>query len=76
MEDWNGYPHFATADYSAHFYYFETNGVGEGVPSYWQLDSRDQLYDELAAGYPGAPGTIDWYDGGYVQVYNPWDLED
>ena len=34
-DDWNGYPHFAKADRSAHLYYYD---LGSG---FWQLDYRE-----------------------------------
>lgn len=44
-EDWNGFPHYAKGDRSAHLFYYEFGGDG-----YWQIDWREQdgtedLYD-------------------------------
>jgi len=36
VEDWNGFPHFAKEDRSAHLFHLESGG------GYWQLDYREQ----------------------------------
>ena len=35
-EEWNGYPHYATADRRAHLFFLEFGGEG-----FWQIDWRE-----------------------------------
>jgi len=53
---WNGKPHWAKEDNSAHLYYF--SWVGENREGYWQLDTTNQWYEFI-------PGGVDLYEGGY-----------
>jgi len=55
---WNGRPHWAKLDDSAHLFFYSY--VGENVSGWWQLDATDQW----AMNYPG---MYDLYDGGYCE---------
>ena len=65
---WNGKPHWAKLDNSAHLFFY--GAVGDNVNGWWQLDDEDQwhlLY----------PGMYDLYEGGYWESSTRWNyLED
>ena len=63
-EDWNGFPHFAKEDRSAHFYYSVCGTEGDSCTDYWYLDHNEQ------------DGTRAWYNGGWIEANSPYEWED
>jgi len=53
---WNGKPHWAKLDNSAHLFYYSS--LGENLSGWWQMDAEDQWF----ATYPG---MYDYFGGGY-----------
>ena len=63
---WNGKPHWALPDNSAHLYYF--SGLGESYDGYWQITTENQWFEYI-------PGGLDLYDGGYWQSNSNYNHE-